>query len=36
MEKDGEIGIIISHVPPGGSACLYQWSIRYRAILDRF
>jgi len=36
MEKAGEIGIIISHVPPGGNACLYQWAIRYRAILDRF
>lgn len=23
MEKDGQIGIIIAHVPPGANACLY-------------
>lgn len=36
MEKDGEIAIVISHHPPGDNSCLYQWSIRYRALMDRF
>lgn len=28
--------MIISHIPPGSSDCLYEWAIRYNAILDRF
>ena len=36
FERKGEIALFISHIPPGGHACLYQWSIRYKAITDRF
>lgn len=36
IEKRGEIAIVIGHIPPGDSDCLSQWSMRYRAITDRF
>lgn len=36
FEANGEIAILIAHHPPGSSDCLYQWSSRFRAILDRF
>eukprot|EP00347_Sterkiella_histriomuscorum_P022876 403336826 len=36
IEARGEIAIIISHIPPADDSCLYQWSIRYKAITDRF
>ncbi|CDW80649.1 saposin b domain-containing protein [Stylonychia lemnae] len=36
IEARGEIALFISHIPPGEKSCLYQWSIRYKAITDRF
>lgn len=36
MESNGEIAIILAHVPPASHGCLYQWSQRYRALMDRF
>ncbi len=36
IEAKGEIAIVISHIPPGDDTCLYQWSIRYKSITDRF
>lgn len=36
MENNHEIAIIISHVPPNAHCGLYQWSVRYRAIMERF
>lgn len=36
IEARGEIAIVMAHHPPGSSDCLYQWSIRYKAITDRF
>lgn len=35
-EQNGEKIYMISHVQPGGSDCLYEWSIRYRALVERF
>jgi len=35
MEIDGEIGIIMSHIPPGDQ-CLYEWTIRYKALIERY
>lgn len=36
MEATGEKAYIIGHVQPGGSDCLYEWSIRYRALIERY
>lgn len=36
MEANGEIAIMLGHVPPGDNTCLEQWSTRYRAIMDRY
>jgi hypothetical protein len=39
MERNGEIAIVIGHVPPGApgdDACLYEWAVRYRALMERF
>jgi len=35
MELKGEVGIIFGHIPPGDD-CLYEWSIRFRALLNRY
>jgi len=35
MEKNGEIGIVIGHVPPGHD-CMYNWAIRFNALMERF
>lgn len=35
-EDNGEIAILIAHHPPGSADCLYQWSTRFSAIMDRF
>jgi len=35
MEKNQEIGLIISHVPPGDT-CLNGWGTRFRALIDRY
>lgn len=36
LEINGEFALILAHVPPGSHECLYQWAIRYRALMDRF
>jgi sphingomyelin phosphodiesterase len=36
FEERGEIAILMAHHPPGCSDCLFQWSSRFRAILDRY
>lgn len=36
MEKDGEVGIIIGHVPPGDPDCLHAVSSRLRILYDRY
>lgn len=36
MESEGKNAIILAHVPPGSEDCLYQWAIRYNALMDRF
>ena len=36
IEAKGEFAIVIAHIPPGEHSCLYQWSIRYKALTDRF
>ena len=36
LERDGEVAIILAHIPPSKKDCFYQWSIRYRALMDRF
>lgn len=36
MEANGEIGILLGHVPPGSNSCLENWSKRYQALMDRF
>lgn len=36
IEARGEIAIVISHHPPGDNSCLYDWSIRYKSITERF
>ena len=36
MEKDGEIGILIGHIPPGNLDCLHDVGARMRALHDRF
>ena len=36
MEANGEIGILLGHVPPGSNSCLETWSKRYQALMDRF
>ncbi|CAI2361037.1 unnamed protein product [Moneuplotes crassus] len=35
-EENNEKVYIISHVFPGGADCLYEWSVRYRAIVERY
>jgi len=29
MEANGEVAILLGHVPPGSNSCLEQWSKRY-------
>lgn len=36
MEANGQIAILVGHVPPGSDSCLYQWAERYRALMDRY
>lgn len=36
MEKDGEVGIVIGHIPPGDADCLHPVSERLRILYDRF
>lgn len=36
MEKDGEIGILIGHIPPGNLDCTQEFAMRMRALHDRF
>ena len=36
MEANGEIAILIGHIPPGSDSCLNQWAQRYRALMDRY
>lgn len=36
IEANGEVAIILAHIPPGDSSCLYNYAIRYKAIMDRF
>jgi len=36
IEERGEIVILMAHHPPGSGDCLYQWSVRFNALLDRF
>jgi len=35
MEKKGEIGILIGHVPPG-SDCINNWAYRINSLLERY
>jgi hypothetical protein len=36
MEKNGEIAIVISHIPVSDNTCLDAWASRYKAIADRY
>ena len=36
IEAEHGIAIIISHVPPGSDDMLYEWAVRYQALMDRF
>lgn len=36
IEARGEIAIFISHIPPGDDSCIYEWSVRYKALTERF
>ena len=35
-EENKEKIFVIAHVFPGGSDCLYEWSVRYRALVERY
>jgi sphingomyelin phosphodiesterase len=36
FEQRGEIAVLMAHHPPGDADCLYQWSYRFRSILERY
>mmetsp|Transcript_12579 Transcript_12579/g.11112 ORF Transcript_12579/g.11112 Transcript_12579/m.11112 type:complete len:446 (+) Transcript_12579:480-1817(+) len=36
MEKDGEIGILIGHIPPGSVDCTHDVAARIKVLHDRF
>ena len=36
MEMNGEIAILIGHHPVASSSCLYEWSARFRILMDRY
>eukprot|EP00344_Euplotes_crassus_P003509 CAMPEP_0197000176 /NCGR_PEP_ID=MMETSP1380-20130617/5180_1 /TAXON_ID=5936 /ORGANISM="Euplotes crassus, Strain CT5" /LENGTH=434 /DNA_ID=CAMNT_0042417371 /DNA_START=534 /DNA_END=1838 /DNA_ORIENTATION=+ len=36
LEQSGEKAFVIGHVKPGEDACLYEWSMRYRALAERY
>jgi len=36
MEKNNEKAFIIGHVIPGTSGCSNEWSVRYRALMERY
>lgn len=36
LEANGEKAFVIGHVKPGEDACLYEWSMRYRALTERY
>jgi sphingomyelin phosphodiesterase len=36
MEKNGEVGILIGHMPPGAADCINDVSARINVLLDRF
>ena len=35
-EENNEKVFVVAHVFPGGADCLYEWSVRYRAIVERY
>lgn len=35
-EQNNEKVYILAHVQPGGEDCLYEWSVRYRALVERY
>ena len=36
LEAQNSSAMIVAHIPPGGKDCAYEWSIRLRALQDRF
>ena len=36
MQENGEIAILIGHVPIGSYDCLSEWSKRLNALLERY
>jgi len=36
MEENGEIAILIGHVPPASESSLFEWSARYTVLMERF
>ena len=36
FEARGEIAIIASHIPAATEECIQSWSVRYKAIVDRY
>ena len=36
MQQNGEVAVLIGHVPPASFDCLSEWSKRYNALLERY
>ena len=36
MEANGEIGILLGHVPTASDSCLEEWATRFNSLMDRF
>jgi hypothetical protein len=36
MEKDGEVAILLAHVPLNKDDCSFEFSIRVKALIERF
>ena len=36
MERNGEVGLIVGHIPPNSDSCLEQWATRFNALMDRY
>ena len=36
IEEDGGAAMVLAHIPPGKVDCMHPWSIRLRALQDRF
>jgi len=36
MQENGEVAIIIGHIPPADASCVYNWAARFNTLMERY